>query len=61
MLKEKYIEFKSALANGMQKGIELNEFIREYVDLNKVDKEFPMFLVNFKDNIEKLIPEDLKK
>jgi tetratricopeptide (TPR) repeat protein len=29
---------------GMQKGIDIDTFFREYVDLAKVDTEFPMFL-----------------
>jgi hypothetical protein len=38
----------------MQKGIDIDTFFREYVDLSKVDAEFPMFLCNFKDKIKEL-------
>jgi hypothetical protein len=40
---------------GMQSGIDIDTFMREYVDLSKVDEEFPQFLCNFKDNIKNLI------
>ena len=40
---------------GMQSGIPLEEFMREYVDLSKVDSEFPEFLCNFKEKIKELI------
>ncbi|WP_024787135.1 MULTISPECIES: hypothetical protein [unclassified Lebetimonas] len=40
---------------GMQKGIDIDTFFREYVDLSKVDSEFPMFLCNFKEKIKELI------
>jgi len=40
---------------GMQSGIDLDTFMREYVDLSKVDKEYPMFLCNFKEKIKELI------
>jgi hypothetical protein len=40
---------------GMQKGIDIDTFFREYVDLSKVDGEFPMFLCNFKEKIKELI------
>lgn len=40
---------------GMQAGINLKEFINKYVDLNKVDEEFPEFLCNFKKEIKELI------
>ncbi|MEO1923306.1 MAG: DNA polymerase III subunit alpha [Nautiliaceae bacterium] len=40
---------------GMQAGIPLDEFMREYVDLSKVDEDFPQFLCNFKEKIKKLI------
>jgi hypothetical protein len=40
---------------GMQSGIEINEFLKHYVDLSKVDEEFPQFLCNFKENIKDLI------
>ena len=40
---------------GMQSGIPLNEFMQKYVDLSKVDAEFPEFLCNFKENIKELI------
>jgi len=40
---------------GMQSGLSADEFIRNYVDLSKVDKDYPMFLCNFKENIKELI------
>jgi len=40
---------------GMEKGIDLNEFMTKYVDLSKIDPEFPMFLCNFKEEIKDLI------
>jgi len=40
---------------GMQAGIPLDEFMREYVDLSKVDEEYPQFLCNFKEKIKELI------
>ena len=42
---------------GMQQGIDIDTFFREYVDLSKVDNEFPMFLCNFKEKIKELIPK----
>jgi len=42
---------------GMQSGIPVNDFMKEYVDLSKVDKEFPEFLCNFKEKIKELITE----
>jgi len=40
---------------GMQAGIDVDKFFREYVNLSKVDEEFPQFLCNFNDNIKELI------
>jgi hypothetical protein len=40
---------------GMQAGVPLNEFMQKYVDLSKVDPEFPQFLCNFKEEIKELI------
>ena len=40
---------------GMQSGIPVNEFMQKYVDLSKVDAEFPEFLCNFKENIKELV------
>ncbi len=40
---------------GLQSGISLDEFMREYVDLSKVDEEYPQFLCNFKEKIKELI------
>ncbi|AZV47031.1 DNA polymerase III subunit alpha [Nautilia sp. PV-1] len=40
---------------GMQSGIDVDTFFRNYVDLSKVDEEFPQFLCNFNDNIKELI------
>jgi len=37
---------------GMQSGIDVNTFFKEYLDLSKVDSEFPEFLCNFKENIK---------
>jgi len=42
---------------GMQSGIPVNDFMQEYVDLSKVDSEFPEFLCNFKEKIKELISE----
>jgi predicted nucleic acid-binding protein len=50
-LKEMFIGF----ALGMEKGIILEDFLREYVDLSKVDKDFPEFLCNFKEKIKELV------
>jgi hypothetical protein len=41
---------------GLDNEIDINTFIKEYVDLSKVDSEFPMFLVNFQDKITELFP-----
>jgi len=35
--------------------VPLNEFMQKYVDLSKVDAEFPQFLCNFKEEIKELI------
>jgi hypothetical protein len=43
---------------GMQAGIDVDTFFREYVDLSKVDEEFPEFLCNFKEKIKELIKKD---
>ena len=40
---------------GMQQGIDIDTFFKEYVDLAKIDSEFPMFLCNFKEKIKELI------
>jgi len=40
---------------GMQAGIDVDTFFRKYVDLSKVDEEFPQFLCNFKEEIKELI------
>ena len=40
---------------GMQSGIDVDTFFREYLDLSKVDAEFPEFLCNFKEKIKELI------
>jgi len=40
---------------GMQQGIDIDTFFKEYVDLSKIDAEFPMFLCNFKEKIKELI------
>jgi hypothetical protein len=40
---------------GMQAGIPLDKFMREYVDLSKVDEEYPQFLCNFTEKIKELI------
>lgn len=40
---------------GMQSGIDLDTFMREYVDLSKIDEEYPQFLCNFKEKIKELI------
>jgi len=42
---------------GMQAGIAVNDFMKEYMDLSKVDSEFPEFLCNFKEKIKELISE----
>jgi len=41
---------------GLDNEIDINSFMQEYVDLSKIDQEFPMFLVNFKDKISELFP-----
>ena len=40
---------------GMQSGIDVNTFFREYLDLSKVDAEFPEFLCNFTEKIQELV------
>ena len=40
---------------GMQSGIDVDTFFREYIDLSKIDEEFPEFLCNFKEKIKELI------
>jgi hypothetical protein len=45
-------------AYGANKAIDINTFMREYVNTSKVDSEFPMFLVNFTDKIQELIEEE---
>ncbi len=40
---------------GMESAIPLEEFMKKYVDLSKVDPEFPQFLCNFKEEIKELI------
>ncbi|NPA11440.1 MAG: DNA polymerase III subunit alpha [Epsilonproteobacteria bacterium] len=42
---------------GMQKGIDIDTFMREYVDLSKVDEEFPEFLCNFTPKIKELLKD----
>jgi len=41
---------------GLDNEIDINTFMKEYVDLSKIDQEFPMFLLNFKDKINELFP-----
>ena len=43
---------------GLDNEIDSNTFIKEFVDLSKVDSEFPMFLINFTDKIDSLIPKE---
>ena len=40
---------------GMQSGIDVDTFFKEYIDLSKVDEEFPEFLCNFKEKIKELV------
>jgi len=42
---------------GMQAGIDIDRFFREYVDLSKVDEEYPQFLCNFTEKIKELVKE----
>jgi len=49
-------EMFKLFAYGLDNDIDINQFMQEYVDLSKIDPEFPMFLVNFKDKINELIP-----
>ncbi len=39
---------------GMQSGIDVDKFFREYLDLSKIDEEFPEFLCNFTEKIKDL-------
>jgi hypothetical protein len=57
-IKEMFLLFSYGMS---EEGMDVNKFISEYVDLEKKDEEFPMFLVNFKDGVEQLIPESLRK
>jgi tetratricopeptide (TPR) repeat protein len=52
---DKLKEMFKGYALGMENGIDLDSFMREYVDLGKVDKEFPQFLCNFTERITELI------
>ena len=52
---DKLKEMFKGYSLGMQSGIDIDTFFREYVDLSKVDEEFPQFLCNFKDKIKELI------
>jgi hypothetical protein len=56
-IKEMFLLFSYGMS---EEGMDVNTFINKYLDLTKVDNEFPMFLVNFKDEVEELIPESLK-
>ncbi len=48
-------EMFKGYALGMENGIDLDSFMREFVDLAKVDEEFPQFLCNFTERIKELI------
>jgi hypothetical protein len=48
-------EMFKGFALGMESGIDLDTFMREYVDLSKVDEEYPEFLCNFKEKIKELV------
>ena len=52
---DKLKEMFKGYSLGMQSGISTNEFMQKYVDLSKVDAEFPEFLCNFKENIKELV------
>ena len=52
---DKLKEMFKGYSIGMQSGLEVNEFMQKYVDLSKVDAEFPEFLCNFKENIKELV------
>jgi len=52
---DKLKEMFKGYSLGMQSGIDIDTFFREYVDLSKVDEEFPQFLCNFKEKIKELI------
>ena len=40
---------------GMNAKIDVDTFFKEYLDLNKIDKDYPQFLCNFKEKIKELI------
>ncbi len=40
---------------GMSAGVDVDTFMKKYVDLSKIDAEFPEFLCNFKEEIKELI------
>jgi len=40
---------------GMNAKIDVDTFFKEYLDLSKIDKEYPQFLCNFKEKIKELI------
>lgn len=40
---------------GMNANIDIDTFFKEYLDLSKIDKEYPQFLCNFKEKIKELI------
>jgi len=52
---DKLKEMFKGYSLGMQAGIDVDTFFREYVDLSKVDEEFPQFLCNFTEKIKNLI------
>ena len=41
---------------GLDSEIDINTFMKEYVNMSKIDPEFPMFLLNFNDKISELFP-----
>ena len=40
---------------GMNANIDIDTFFKEYLDLSKIDKDYPQFLCNFKEKIKELI------
>lgn len=52
---DKLKEMFKGYSIGMQSGIGVNEFMQKYMDLSKIDEEFPEFLCNFKENIKELV------
>ena len=52
---DKLKEMFKGYSLGMEAGVGVDEFFKKYVDLSKIDDEFPQFLCNFTEKIKELI------